>query len=97
MNNPFGPGPIDPGNADILLTANLFNAHMNKPLTIISGEYKELNGKVLGPQSEMMVNLNIPAGFREYINETEFQGKHYLYVGLRDKDQAEPFVYKPTI
>lgn len=96
--NPFDSmEPLDPGNADIILGAQLFNSHKRKPLTIISGEFKELNGKVIQPRTELNINLNIPAGYREYINETFFKGKYYIYVGLCDKDQAEPFVYKPTL
>jgi len=97
--NPYGPmgGPVDPGDANVIMATQLFNAHTTKPLTIISGEFEALNGKVLKPGSELVVNLNIPSGFREYINETNFAGKNYLYVGLRDKDQAEPMVHFPTL
>jgi len=99
MINPFGnmDGPVDPGDLNMIMGAHLFNSNQTQTLTIISGEFVELNGVVLQPKTEMMVNLSIPAGYREYINQATFKGKNYLYVGLRDKDQAAPIVYEPNL
>lgn len=93
----MNPEYMQPGNSDSIIAASLFNSSLKKPLIIMSGEYEDLNGKVLQPQTELLVNLTIPKGYREYINETNFQGKTYLYVGLRDKDQADPFIYQANV
>ena len=94
--NPFEQ-PMDPGNANVILAVQLFNSHKTKPLKIISGEFKELNGTFIKPGEEVIENLNIPAGFREYIKEDKILGQNILYVGLVNKDQPKPMIHNPTL
>jgi len=86
-----------PGDEDMIIRTELQNPYNNKTLTIISGEFKELNGKKMRPNTNLEVSFIVPAGYREYIKSTSFKGNPFIYVGLRDKEAAEPVVYKPTI
>jgi len=85
-----------PGDDDMVIKTELQNPYNNKILTIISGEFKDLNGKIMEPNSNLEVSFIVPAGYREYIKATSFKGKSFIYVGLRDKEAADPVVYKPT-
>lgn len=94
----FPPGQ-GPGDIDMVLGTVIQNPFRNKIVKIMSSpdEFSELNGKVLRPGEKIDVNLFVPAGFREYIRPTSFRGQEYLYVGLRDKDQADPVIYFPKL
>ena len=91
--NPFFPGN---GEGSVIMTAMLVNPQ-RKPLTIMSGEFKDLNGKVLAPGREMEIRIEIPEGFREFMYQQNIMGRDVLYVGLRAADAAEPFVHKADI
>lgn len=93
----FHPGE-GPGDIDWVLGATIHN-YFDKELNIISSEseFEELNGKVLRPGENLDVQLFIPAGFREFIKATSFRGKEYIYIGLTDKDQPDPLVYRPKV
>lgn len=86
-----------PGETDMIIKTRIQNPYYNKPLTIISGEFKDLNGKIMSPGGNLEVSFMVPAGYREYIKPTSFKGKSFLYIGLRDKEAAEPLIYKPTL
>lgn len=92
----LGFGIEGPGDVDTIMETKIQNTHNFKSLTIISGEFKELNRKVLQPKEKLSLSFLVPAGYREYIKQTSFKNKEYLYIGLRDKDAAEPIVHKPT-
>jgi hypothetical protein len=92
-----GFGLEGPGDIDTIMETRIQNIHSVKPLTIISGEFQDLNKKVLQPKEKLMISFLVPAGYREYIKATSFNNKEYLYIGLRNKDAAEPIIYKPSI
>ncbi len=81
----------------IEMTAVVKNISHKKPLTIISGEYAELNGKILGPGERVYLNLVIPKGYREFIKEDVIMERNIIYVGLQDAQAAEPLFYVPTL
>lgn len=87
----------EPGEIDMILGAHITNPYKDKSLTIISGEFESLNKKIIGPGQLLDINIMVPAGFREYIKPTVFKGKPYIYIGLRDKNAAEPMLYKPNV
>lgn len=91
--NPFFPGN-DQG--PIVLTAMLMNPQ-KKPLTIMSGEFDDLNGKILPPGREMEIRIEIPEGYREFMYQQHIMGKDVLYVGLRSAEAAEPLIHKADI
>lgn len=93
---PFDPTQ-GPGDVDMVLGAELVNPHRSKTVKVISGEFEHLNGKQISPGQALRVNLLVPAGYREFINPTEFKGQHYIYVGLVDKDTVEPLIHKPKL
>lgn len=90
--NPFFPG----GNGPVIMTVMLVNPE-RKPLTIMSGEFKDLNGKIVAPGRELQVSLEIPEGYREFMYQQRIKGKDVLYVGLRLAEAADPLVYKADI
>lgn len=94
----FPPGQ-GPGDFDMVLGTRLQNPFKNKMLKLMSSdtEFPELNGRVLQPGEILNLNLFVPAGYREFIKSTTFKGQHYLYVGLQDRDAAEPIIYKPNL
>jgi len=96
--NDFPPGQ-GPGDIDMVLGTVIQNPFNNKVIKLISStdEFEELRGRVLQPGERIQVNLFIPAGYREFIKPTKFNGQEYLYIGLRDKDQAEPIIHKPKV
>lgn len=75
----------------------LGNPSRRKNLTIISGEFEHLNKKVIKPGQRMKVDLLIPKGYREFIKVEKIGGNDYIYVGLVDKDAAEPIIHTPNI
>ncbi len=87
----------DPGEVDMVIGARIQNPYIDKCLTIISGEFENLNGKIIGPGQPIEINFVVPAGYREYIKPTSFNGKAYVYIGLRDGQAADPIVHKPSI
>jgi len=94
----FPPGQ-GPGDIDMVLGAVIQNPFKKKPIKIMSSEdeFSELRGKILQPGEKLEVNLFIPAGYREFIKPTKFKGQEYLYIGLRDKDQADPVIHIPKL
>lgn len=92
-----GFGVDGPGDVDTIMETKIQNLHFHKPLTIISGEFTELNNKILQPQEKLLISFLVPAGYREYIKATSFKEKEYVYIGLRDKDAADPIIHKPKI
>jgi hypothetical protein len=95
--NPQGFGLEGPGDVDTIIETRIQNTHPVKELTIISGEFKDLNNKVLRPKEKLAISFLVPAGYREYIRPTSFKNKEYVYIGLRDKDAADPVIYKPVL
>lgn len=95
--NSKGFGVEGPGDIDIIMDTKIQNVHPGKSLTIISGEFEGLNNLVLKPQEQILVSILVPAGFREYMKSTSFKEKEYIYIGLRDKDAADPLIHKPAI
>lgn len=85
------------GNADMIINTKIINPYKDKPLTIISGEYENLNKKVINPGDQLEVDFLVPNGFREYIKSTSIFGKPYIYIGLRNKDAADPIIHTPTL
>lgn len=81
----------------IQMHAVIGNPSRSRSLKLMSGEFEHLNGKVLSPGQQMNITLIIPDGFREYLKEERILGQDILYVGLRDKDAAEPFFHAPNI
>ena len=97
-NSPFGLNGIENGDDEpMAMQATIVNSSHEKSLTIISGEFNELNGKIIAPGQKINLNLLIPVGYREYLNEDSILGRHIIYVGLRDKDAAEPLFYRPSV
>jgi hypothetical protein len=86
-----------PGEVDTIINTKIQNTDSFRSLTIISGEFKDLNNKVLRPKEKLTISFLIPAGYREFIKTTSFKNKDYIYIGLQDKDAAEPLLYKPII
>lgn len=95
----MNPDPrFDPNyKGPIQMHAVIGNPSQTRALTIMSGEFEHLNGKVLSPGQQMNISLLIPEGFREYLKEERILGKDILYVGLRDKDAADPLFHTPNI
>lgn len=95
----MNPDPrFDPNyKGPIQMHAVIGNPSRTRALTIMSGEFEYLNGKVLSPGQQMNISLLIPEGFREYLKEERILGKDILYIGLRDEAAAEPFFHSPNI
>lgn len=92
MNDPrFNPDY----NGPMIIQAVIKNPH-NTPVTIISDEYKELNKKIIAPGERIDLALEIPEGYREFLYGDTILGKHVMYIGYRDEDSAEPFVYRSS-
>lgn len=81
-------------NEEYITTAILENPTRN-PIHIISGEYSELNKRILYPRQRMQINLKIPAGQTEFIKEAFICGKQTLYIGTMNSEASDPFVFNP--
>lgn len=95
----MNPDPrFDPNyKGPIQMSAVIGNPKGAPPLTIISGEFADLNGRVLQAGERINVNLLIPYGFREFMKEDHILGKDVIYVGLRSAEAADPFFYNPDV
>lgn len=87
--NEFG---LPPEDKDYIIRAYLENP-TNKPIQIISDEYKELNKRVLQPRQKLPISLEIPAGYREFIRPDVVCGQQVVFVGRILAEAAEPLVY----
>lgn len=83
---------MPPEGYDYVARAYLENP-TNKPIYIISDEYKHLNKKILQPREKLSVMLEIPAGFREFIKSDIMCGKQIVFVGRILAEAAEPLIY----
>ena len=81
-----------PGEQDTIISVQLINSE-RKILTIQSGEYEELNNRILQPGETMNVNCFIPKGCREYIKHLNVKGKAYIYVGYVSQEAVDPLIY----
>jgi hypothetical protein len=95
--NQYNSNPLEPGDVDMIISTELHNPYKSKALQIISGEYEDLNGKFIQPGEVFPFTIVVPAGYREFINPTYFKNTPYIYVGLRDKDAAEPMIHSPKM
>ena len=95
----MNPDPrFDPNyKGPLQMHAIIGNPSKTRTLIIMSGEFEDLNGRLLNPGEQMDVNLWIPEGFREYIKEERILGNDVLYVGLRDRAAADPFLHSPKM
>lgn len=56
-----------------------------KDITIKSGEFQELNNRVIRPGFAVAIQFTVPEGFKEYVNIYEGPAPAkaiYLYVGI---------------
>lgn len=90
----FPPEHFDPGEQDMVVSVQLINPE-RQILTIQSGEYEELNNRILQPGEIMNVNCFIPKGCREYIKPLNIKGKSYIYVGYVSQEAVDPVIYHP--
>jgi hypothetical protein len=84
-------------NGPVALQAVIVNPDDRTNVTIISGEFEELNGRILKPKQRMNLNLLIPPGYREYINEVNILNKRVMYIGLVNERAVEPLIHKPNL
>ena len=86
---------VPPEGQDYITRAFLENP-TNQPIHLISGEYKQLNKKILYPREKLQLILEIPAGYREFIKPDGICGKQVVYVGTRLEEAADPLIYTTT-
>jgi hypothetical protein len=86
-----------PGEVDTVVKIAIQNIDSYKTLTLLSGEFKELNKKVVRPREKLVVSFLVPEGYREFFKETSYKNNKYMYIGLIDKDAAAPLVHKPSL
>lgn len=84
-------------NKDAIVSTYIKNTNKNKTINIISGEYKDLNGKKIFPGESLNITLRIPSGYREFINNPIIMNNNlYMYVGYIDEDARDPLIYQPN-
>lgn len=72
----------------------------SKPISIMSSEFKHLNGTVLAPGQTIQFQLTIPDGYGPFIKEFEGPGpeyKTYIMVSLVSEEFFEGFSHEPTL
>lgn len=81
-------------NNDNIAAITLQNV-FNYPVTIISGEFPDINKRVLPPRSMCHLHFYIPYHLEFFVKEELIFNKRYLYVGLVSQDYFDGFVLHP--
>lgn len=82
-----------PREGEEYITKAFLENPTHQPIHIISGEFNELNKRILYPRERLQLNLKIPAGQREFIKEDNICGKQVIYIGTVSSEAIDPFIY----
>ena len=57
-----------------------------RPLRIKSGEYPDINNKLIQPNSGVMITVDVPFGFKPYHMTYTINDEPTIYIGYVDED-----------
>ncbi len=72
-----------------IITLEISNPHKT-PMKIVSAEIPTINNKKLAPRSSMVINIQVPPGYRDYIKPFKgLKGMPCLMVGWVEQEAGE--------